>query len=77
MQARVWPARIMNGLPSGFRSRVSVGAGMGRHTLTMVACSVPLRNSFSVYSPRWPSLSIWMLPTIVLSGCLTETPDQL
>jgi hypothetical protein len=50
---------------------------MRRHTLTMVTSSLPLRYSLSVYSALWPPLSIRMLPTIVRSGRLTETPDQL
>src|SRR5512133_512221 len=50
--------------------------GMGRHTLTVVACSLPPTNSFSVYSTHWSPLSIRMLPTIVQSGRLIETPDQ-
>src|SRR6266446_8370305 len=48
--------------------------GMGRHTLTVVACSLPPTNSFSVYSTHWPPLSIRIVPTIVQSGCLIETP---
>jgi hypothetical protein len=31
---------------------------MGRHTLTMVVSSLPLRNSFSMYSTHSPPLSI-------------------
>ena len=50
---------------------------MGRHTLTMVVCSLPPLNSFSMYSIHWPPLSIRMVPTIVQSGRLIETPDQL
>jgi hypothetical protein len=50
---------------------------ISRHTLTMVNSSLPPRYSLSVYSALWPPLSIRMLPTIVRSGRLTETPDQL
>jgi hypothetical protein len=43
----------------------------------VVTSSLPPRYSFSVYSTHWPPLYIRMLPTIVQSGRLTETPDQL
>src|SRR5262249_51839875 len=62
---------------SGGNGSVLLGPGMRRHTLTMVTSSLPLRYTFSVYSTLWPPLSIRMLPTIVRSGRLTETPDQL